>query len=391
MKQAIILAAGEGRRLKPFTIDKPKALLSIADKPILQYVIESVAFHGIRQIIIIVGYQKEQIYDFIGDGQQFGVEVKYITQNPQLGTAHALYQAKGETENEFMVLSGNRLITENTIAKIVNVAPPAILIKQVVSPFRYGVIKMQNGKFTAIVEKPLQAESNLVSAGIYALNSETFSFIGTELDIPDVINKMLVQGAPVQLVETDQPWLDVVYPWDILSLNSIILKNIKASQNGVIEDGVYLKGSVSIGKDTIIRSNSYIVGPVIIGKGCDIGPNVCIFPSTSIGDNVVISSFSEIRNSVLGNDVHIASNSVIQDSVIDNGSTISSHFSAISEEAEVKVDQEHHLVKIGAMLGRSCKIGSNVTCRSGTIIGNYSQIKSLKLLDGVIPDRSLVI
>jgi glucose-1-phosphate thymidylyltransferase len=391
MKQAIILAAGEGHRLKPFTIDRPKALLSIGGRPIIQYVIEALAANGIHKIIIIVGYQKEQIYDYIGDGKQFGVEVKYITQAPQLGTAHALYLAKGEAEKEFMVLSANRLITPETISKIVNTAPPALLIKQVESPSRYGVIKMQNGKFTAVVEKPEQADSNSVSTGIYVFNSEAFAYLEAELHLPDMINKMLLNGAPIKLVETDKTWLDVVYPWDILSLNSTILKSVKGGQNGVIEDGVHLSGNVSIGKDTIIRSNSYIVGPVIIGKGCEIGPNVCIFPSTSLGDNVVVANFSEIRNSVLGNDVHIASNSVIQDSVIDSGCTIGSHFSAVSEETEVKVDKELHGVKIGSMLGRSCRIGSTVTCQPGTIIGNYSQIKSYKLLNGMIPDRSLVV
>jgi UDP-N-acetylglucosamine diphosphorylase / glucose-1-phosphate thymidylyltransferase / UDP-N-acetylgalactosamine diphosphorylase / glucosamine-1-phosphate N-acetyltransferase / galactosamine-1-phosphate N-acetyltransferase len=391
MKQAIILAAGEGHRLKPFTIGKPKAMLSIAGKPIIQYVIESLAANGILKIIIVVGYQKEQIYDYIGNGNQFGVEIKYITQTPQLGTAHAVYQAKGETESEFLVLSANRLITGETIARIANTTPPAILVKQVESPVRYGVIKMHNGKFAAIVEKPEQAESNSVSAGIYALNSESFAYLESELNMPDVINKMLLYQEPVKLVETDKTWLDVVYPWDILSLNSIVLKSIKASQNGVIEEGVYLKGNISIGKDTVIRSNSYITGPVVIGKGCDIGPNVCIFPSTSIGDNAVISNFSEIRNSVLGDDVHIASNSAIHDSVIDSGSSIGTHFSAISEETEVTVDKEHHVVKIGSMLGRSCRIGSSVTSQSGTIIGNHVQVKSSKLLNGMIPDRSLVV
>jgi UDP-N-acetylglucosamine diphosphorylase / glucose-1-phosphate thymidylyltransferase / UDP-N-acetylgalactosamine diphosphorylase / glucosamine-1-phosphate N-acetyltransferase / galactosamine-1-phosphate N-acetyltransferase len=391
MKQAIILAAGEGSRLKPFTVERPKALLSIAGKPIIQYVIESLSAHGIHKIVIVVGYQKEQIFDYLGDGHQYGVEINYITQKPQLGTAHALLQAKGQTEDEFLVLSGNRLITEETITKIVNMKPPAILVKQVDNPVRYGVINLQNDRFTSIVEKPERAESNLVSLGIYALNARSFSFFGPTVDLPDVVNKMLALGEPVKLVETDKTWLEVVYPWDILSLNSLQLKSIKSLQNGVIENGVYINGNVSIGKDAIIHSNSYILGPVLIGKGCEIGPNVCIFPSTSIGDNVVISNFSEIRNSVLGDDVHISSNSVIQDTIIDNGNIIGSHFISTSEDAEVKVDKEHHVVTIGSMIGRSCKIGNNVTCQAGTIIGNYSQVKSFKLLSGMMPDRSVVI
>ena len=97
MKQAVILAAGEGQRLRPFTITKPKVMLSIADKPILQYVIESLAQNGIRNIVLVVGYKKEQIFDYMGSGEQFGVDITYITQQGQVGTAHALAQANRES------------------------------------------------------------------------------------------------------------------------------------------------------------------------------------------------------------------------------------------------------------------------------------------------------
>jgi len=95
MKQAIILAAGEGQRLRPFTVTRPKAMLSIADKPILLYVVEALAQNGIRNIVLVVGYRKEQVYDYMGAGEKFGVEITYITQEAQLGTAHALLQVKG--------------------------------------------------------------------------------------------------------------------------------------------------------------------------------------------------------------------------------------------------------------------------------------------------------
>jgi glucose-1-phosphate thymidylyltransferase len=145
-----------------------------------------------------------------------------------------------------------------------------------------------------------------------------------------------------------------------------------------------------VGKDTIIRSNSYIVGPVVIGNNCDIGPNVCILPATSIGDNVVISSFSNVKNSVIGNDVNIGPGCIIQDSVIDNGCVIKGHFTACSGGADVKVGDEHHPVNIGAMLGEDCNLGNSVVAQAGVIIGNYSQIQALKLISGRLPDRSLV-
>ena len=200
---------------------------------------------------------------------------------------------------------------------------------------------------------------------------------------PDVLGGHDVIGPAVGLPGDDRDF--------VLRLRLLILQSVKSSQNGIIESGVHLEGNVIIGKDTLIRANSYIVGPVVIGKGCEIGPNVCILPATSIGDNVTISCFTEIKNSVIEGDISINSNSLIQDSVIDSGCVIGAQFSAISDEAEVKIDHEYHTVKMGAILGRSCRIGSTVTAQAGTIIGNYCQIKPLKLVSGNIPDRSFLV
>ena len=131
MKQAVILAAGEGQRLRPFTVTKPKVMLSIAGKPILQYVVESLAQNGIRKIIIVVGYKREQIFDYMGAGEKFGVDIVYITQDSQLGTAHSLIQVKDLVEDEFLVLPGDNLIEANTIAGFTEVKPNALLVKEV--------------------------------------------------------------------------------------------------------------------------------------------------------------------------------------------------------------------------------------------------------------------
>jgi len=390
MKQAVILAAGEGQRLRPFTVTKPKVMLSIADKPILQYVVESLAQNGIRNLVLVVGYRREQVFDWIGSGEQFGVEVTYITQEKQLGTAHALVQAKAVTENEFLVLPGDNLIEADTIAQFAAIQPEGMLVKQVDNPVRYGVVTIDNGVVKDIVEKPKEARGNVINTGIYAFTRQIFSFIEPELDIPDALNNMIAQGHPISAQETDGTWLDVVYPWDILSLNEAVLRQIQSSLGGTIETGVSLKGQVSVGKDTVIRSNSYIVGPVVIGDNCEIGPNVCLLPATSIGNNVVISPFTEIKNSVIGDDVSIGPGCIIEDSVIDKSCVINGRFTACSSQAEVKVDDEYHLVNIGAMLGEGCSLGNSVVAQPGVIVGNYSQVQAPRLISGRLPDRSLV-
>jgi len=389
VKQAVILAAGEGQRLRPFTVTKPKVMLSIAGKPILQYVVEALAQNGIRDILMVVGYRREQVFDYMGSGKQFGVDITYITQERQLGTAHALAQVRAVTESEFLVLPGDNLIEADTIAQFITVKPEAMLVKMVNNPTSYGVVAIENGTVKDIIEKPEEAKSNVVNNGIYAFTAEIFSFIESQLDIPDVLNNMLAQDYPISAQVADGTWLDAVYPWDILSLNDAVLRRIQPNLGGTIETGASIKGLVSVGKDTVIRSNSYIVGPVVIGNNCDIGPNVCILPATSIGDNIVISSFSNVKNSAIGNDVTIGPGCIIQDSVIDNGCIIKGHFTAYSGETDIKIN-EHRPVNIGAMLGEGCNLSNNVSAQPGVILGNYCQVQSLKVLNGRLPDKSLV-
>jgi UDP-N-acetylglucosamine diphosphorylase / glucose-1-phosphate thymidylyltransferase / UDP-N-acetylgalactosamine diphosphorylase / glucosamine-1-phosphate N-acetyltransferase / galactosamine-1-phosphate N-acetyltransferase len=391
MKQAVILAAGEGLRLWPFTVNKPKSMIFVAGKPIIEYVIEALAVNGIRDIIIVTGHKKEHILDYLGDGTDYGVLIRYIYQKQRLGTAHALAQARNHTDKEFLVISGSKLIMPDTISTLVEAAPPAILARIEPEPYRYGVVSMNNGKLTGIVEKPVHSESNLINAGIYSFTSEIFNYIGSNLGIPDILNDMVRRDRLITVLESQSTWFDVIYPWDILTLNSLLLKKVKEEQNGIIESGVTIKGSVRIGKNSFIRSNSYIEGPVFIGDGCNIGPHSCVLPSTSIANNVVINPFCEIRNSVIEDDVNIGSGSIIQDTVIDQGCLIGPQFSSCSEEREAHVGNDLQKIRMGAMIGEGCKIGNNVTCTAGVIAGNYCQIRSHKLINEKIPDRSVVV
>jgi UDP-N-acetylglucosamine diphosphorylase/glucosamine-1-phosphate N-acetyltransferase len=390
MKQAVILAAGEGQRLRPFTVNRPKAMLSIADKPILQFIIESLSLNGIRDVVLVVGYRKEQVYDYLGSGEHFGVKITYVDQTSQLGTAHALMQVKDAVEDEFLVLSGDNLIEASTIADFVQVRPEALLVKRVGDPFRYGVVNIEGGEVQDIVEKPKEAKSNLVNTGIYAFTRDIFKFTESVLDIPDALNNMIAEGYTINALETGGTWLDIVYPWDIISLNNAVLSSIEVSLGGTIEAGVSVRGKVVVGKDSLVRSGSCIYGPAVIGSGCDIGPQVCILPATSIGDNVVISSFTEIKNSVIGDDVNIGPGSIISDSVIDKGCVLQGRFTALGGQSEVRVNGESPEINVGVIMGEECHVESGVTAQPGAIVGNYCQVRMTKLLSGRLPDRSLV-
>ncbi len=354
IEQAIILAAGEGQRLRPFTASKPKVMIPIANKPILRYVIEAVAQNGIRKIVIVVGYRKDQVIDYFGSGEQFDVEIEYVEQKQQLGTAHALKLMNGKVKGKFLVLSGDNIIEPATIAKLVQEKPDAILVKEQENISKYGVIEAQNGIVTCIVEKPKEILSHLVNTGVYAFTDDIFNSIGQETDLTSVIRNMIDQGHKIKTCEAAGAWLDVVYPWDILKLNDLALAKISPAVGGIVERGASVKGLVSIGKGTTIRSNSYIVGPAIIGENCEIGPSVCILP-------------------------------------IDRGCRLKGHFVTQSGEADIKVEGEYNQVNIGAMLGEHCSVGDSVVTAPGVIMGNRCRVKALKVLEQSIPDESLVV
>jgi glucose-1-phosphate thymidylyltransferase len=169
IEQAVILAAGEGQRLRPFTASKPKVMIPIANKPILRYVVEAVALNGIRRIVIVVGYKKEQVIDYFGSGDQFDVEIDYVEQKQQLGTAHSLKLVKGKIQGKFLALAGDNIIEPVTISRLTQEKPNAILVREQENISAYGVIEAQDGMVTNIVEKPKESLSHLVNTGVYTL------------------------------------------------------------------------------------------------------------------------------------------------------------------------------------------------------------------------------
>jgi len=394
-KKAVILAAGEGKRLRPFTETMPKVMLPVANKPILEYVFDAVRKSGIEEIIVVVGYKKEVIMEYFKNYKN--VKITYVTQDKQLGTAHALLQAKKYITDSFIVLAGDNIIDPSSIAKLLkDKSEYSLLIEEHPHPSKYGVVFVENRGIRRIVEKPKEDIGKYISTGIYKLPCSVFTDIeqctleGAHA-LSSIIQSLVDKGKHINTIFA-KSWMDIVYPWDLISVNELMLQEASQSTSGVIEKGVTIKGLVSVGKDTKIYSGCYIVGPVVIGESCEIGPNVCIFPSTSIGNNTVIHSFSELRSSVLMNDVHIASNSHISHSVIGKGCIIGDNFSTIAGKTVIEIENEFKRLEIpvGAMVGEDSIIESHVVVDAGKIIGRNCKINPMKHIIKNIPSDSKV-
>ncbi len=396
--KAVILAAGEGRRLRPFTVSRPKVMIPIANRPIIEYAVEALSKNGIKDIVIVVGYKKERIMSYFEEGKKFGVNIDYVTQRKPLGTAHALLQAQREVDSEFLVLAGDNLIDPNEVSNLMeSKGKNSLLIAESDIPSKYGVVLLEKNRVTKIIEKPSERVSNLISTGIYRFTPEVFDAIkvlGDEgkHDLTAVVQYMIERGEPISGIHGVGKWIDAVYPWDILHVNALAITDAKMGIAGNIEEGAIIKGQVFIGDESVVRSGTYIVGPAVIGKGCDIGPNVCIFPSTSIGDNVSLQPFTIVRSSVLMNDVQVGGSSTIFNSVIGDGVRIGPHFVTNNGEALIRIESDYHNVDdIGTMIGEDSELGAQVATDPGAVIGARCKISSSKRLNGSVPNRSIVV
>lgn len=394
--QAVVLAAGEGTRMRPLTYTKPKVMLPVANKPILQHLVENLGKAGVDEIILVVGYREETVRKHFGT--EFGsMRIKYVRQRRQLGTADALLSAEHLLEDQFLMLNGDAIVFENDLKKIIN-EKNAIAVKEVQNPSEFGVVEIEKGVVRKIVEKPEVPTTNLINAGVYNFTREIVEYLKNtplsirgEYEITDSISVAIQKGINFKPVKIEE-WIDIGYPWDLLRANESLLSSIKGKIEGEVEEGAVIKGNVVIGKNTVVLSGSYIVGPVVIGKNCKIGPNCYIRPYTSIGDNCHIGNAVEIKNSIIMNGTKIPHLNYIGDSVIGEGC----NFGAGTKVANLRLDERNVIVsvkgkkvdtrlkKFGVAVGDNVKTGINVSINVGTMIGNDVFIGPGRVVNGYI-------
>ncbi len=400
--KAIILAAGEGLRCRPLTLTRSKVMLPVANKPLLEHIINAVAENGIKDVILVVGYQKERIMDYFGNGLEFGVKIDYIFQDAQLGTAHAVKLAKEYVGGDFLVLNGDNLVDRSTIADLLAGKSGSVTLLSVEreQTTGYGVVITEGRKVTKILEKPKEVVSHFINAGIYIFTMDIFEeiertplSIAGEYAITDTIQQMIMKGKIVSMVESKSLWMDAVHSWDFLKANAVFLEKCKNKISGTVEKGATIKGEVSIGENSIIRGGCYIVGPVVIGKNCDIGPNTVILPSTAIGDNVSINSSVEIQNSILMNDVRVGCGSRISNSIIGANNNIGPHFSTeVGRELMIEMKGIlHHAELLGTVIGDDNSIGNRVLIKAGKMVANNCTIEAGATVHKDIHSGSIVI
>ena len=223
---AVILAAGKGTRLRPLTEDKPKVLVEVDGRPLIEYAFDALIDAGVSEFVVVVGYESELIVDRYGDAYE-GVPITYAHQHEQLGLAHALVTAEPYVDDDFVLMLGDNVFEANlgdVIDRRAEGADAALLVEEVPweEASRYGVCDTtEDGEITRVVEKPDDPPSNLVMTGFYVFTPAIFHACHLvqpsdrgEYELPDAIDLLIRSGRTVDAVRMDGWRIDVGYPAD---------------------------------------------------------------------------------------------------------------------------------------------------------------------------------
>lgn len=397
--ECVVLAAGEGKRMRPLTAKRPKVMLPLANRPMMEHLILATRDAGIKDFILVVGHGEREIRKYFGDGSIFGINVTYAAQRHQYGTADAVRSVRDLVTGPFLLMNGDMILKSADIADFCKCNTPCMGISTTDHPGDYGVVLVEGDRITSLEEKSKQPKSNLINAGAYLLSPDIFDRVDKvrpsargELELTDALTGLIAErklGA-YRL----SYWMDVGHPWDMLDANVTLMEQIPAGNAGTVEEGVTLHGSVIIGEGSIIRAGTYIEGPCIIGNNCRIGPHAYIRGSTSIGDDCHIGHCTEIKNSIVMSGTKIPHFNYIGDSVI--GSNC--NFGAGTKGANLRHDHANIRVcgkdtrkkKFGAVIGDNVQFGINCSINVGAVIGSNAQFAPNSFIEGCIGENAII-
>ncbi|MBI3786490.1 MAG: glucose-1-phosphate thymidylyltransferase [Deltaproteobacteria bacterium] len=310
--KAIVLCAGLGTRLRPLTFSNAKHLIPVANKPVLDFSIESLVAAGAGDVGIVVnGDSRAAIESAIGDGSRLGARVTYIEQPQPRGLAHACLCAEPFIgADPFLMYLGDTLLPEGLAGPTVlfrqSGANAVVMLKAVDDPNRYGIAEIEGERIVRLVEKPQHPKSNLAIVGGYVFDRNIFDSIRrikpssrNEYEIADAIQDLIERDLVVRPYILQGWWKDTGNPQDLLDANRAMLDTLNRDVRGKVDASSMLEGQVVIDKDTEV-SGSRIHGPSIIGAEVRI-INSEIGPYTSLGDRVRVVN-SRVENSVVMDD-----------------------------------------------------------------------------------------
>ncbi|HEY3702899.1 MAG TPA: NDP-sugar synthase, partial [Acidimicrobiales bacterium] len=303
--KAVIMAGGEGTRLRPLTSNQPKPMLPMVNRPMMEHIVGLLREHGFDDIVVTVAFLANAVRTYFGDGSEFGVRMVYATEETPLGTAGSVLNARDELDERFLVISGD-VLTDIDLSAIMafheeRQALATIGLKAMENPLEFGiVITNEDGSIDRFLEKPTwgQVFSDTVNTGIYVLEPEVFDFIesGRPVDFSgEVFPALLAAGEPLYGYVADGYWEDVGNTEAYVRAHQDVLDR----KVGIDVPGFSMRPGVWIGEGAEVHPSARLDGPVVIGDYCRIGPGTQLGDHTVLGGNVLVGPDASLERAIV--------------------------------------------------------------------------------------------
>jgi mannose-1-phosphate guanylyltransferase/phosphomannomutase len=366
---AVILAGGEGSRLRPLTVDRPKPMLPVGNVPILEHLITHLKKHGIKRITLAAHYLAAEIESYFGDGANFGVEIDYFIESVPMGTAGAIRAMREMIgESTALVLSGDALTNADFeaahLAHRAKQAKITLLLSRVESPLEFGVVVMDADKrIVGLVEKPTWAEvvSDTVNTGMYFVEPEVLSELEAERILDwsgDVFPQWIAANREIYGHVIQDYWSDVGSFAQYSAANLDVLSGVFATGDPPTEDGV------RVGAFSVIDEAAKLIPPVIIGRNCRVKAGAVVGPDTVIGDNVLIEEGAQVQRSIVWDSTYIGANANLESTIVASRVTIK-RIAAIQEESVIG---DRCTIEAGAKIRPRVKLWPDKTVERGAVV-----------------------
>lgn len=385
--KAVVLAAGKGRRLWPLTENRPKPMIPVVNRPILEHIVDALETAGVTEVILVVGSNRERVQTHFQDGQDRSLDISYVIQEQQLGTGHALLQAESMIGEPFVALNGDRLIDATVIEDVwethEETGEPAMAVTRVDEPSRYGVVELDGQTVSGIKEQPIpeRTTSEFINAGVYAFTPEIFAAIRQsesrgEQKLTDALTPYFESGR-LRAVRYQGLWADISEPWDLLAVNDSLIAYRGPPEerptNADVDVSAVVADAAILGADTVIH------------------PQAAVLRSVTLGENVRIGPGAIVEDAIILGDVTVKRGAVVTDCIIGANTTVGSNATIEGGETDIVLNETvHHDVTFGGLIGDNVTIGGNVTVAPGTIVGNDARIGSGAYVSGRIEDGTYV-
>jgi mannose-1-phosphate guanylyltransferase/phosphomannomutase len=370
--KAVVMAGGEGSRLRPLTINRPKPMVPIVDRQVMAHIIELLKIHGITEIVVTVQYLANVIQDHFGDGSALGVHIDYSLEDQPLGTAGSVKNAEHLLKEPFLVISGDAL-TDFNLGQIIafhneRKALATLTLTRVPNPLEYGVIIVdESGQITQFMEKPSWGEifSDTVNTGIYVLDPEVFKYIpkGKITDwSKDVFPQMLRKNDSLFGYIAEGYWTDVGTIEEYMRASrDYMIGKVNLPRVGHDEgNDLWLEGDGEIAPD------AQFIGPVFLGHGVKIKGGVIVHGPTAIRDYAVIDTRATIDRSIIWRNSYVGERAELRGAIVMRQCNIKSR--AVLFEGVVVGDQT--IINAGAVIGANVKIWPSKEVDEGATISS---------------------